>query len=89
MRLDFSNIKFSCMNCKEVYQHVGFPMNPPECPHCASKKYDIYEESTDMLFDEIPIDQEESLQLIEEYKMRLAFLMLQIKAQNNSSTFPF
>ena len=92
MLYDLFSVKIQCAECDEVYIHKGFPANTPVCPVCKSVSYELYLagkawHSSDWDFQES--DKETDLHLIEEYKIRLTFLLLQLKNLNINSSFPF
>lgn len=88
MRYDIFSVKIQCSECNTVYTHKGFPISTPECPDCKSTAYELYLSSR-TLNKTIEDFEENTLHLVEEYKIRLTFLLLQLKVINKNSNFPF
>jgi len=92
MRYDIFSSKIQCNECNTIYTHKGFPVTSPECPKCKSTSYELY--LTGKTINKAAEELEESFKqndlfLLEEYKIRLTFLLFQLKALNKNSTFPF
>ncbi|MEI6223062.1 MAG: hypothetical protein WCP97_09980 [bacterium] len=92
MKFDLFSVKIQCSNCDEIYTHKAFPTFMPECPHCQSSAYELHlsgKSTSRLVADLDQFFKEGDLHLVEEYKVRLTFLLLQLKTLDKNSQFPF
>lgn len=93
MRYDIFSAKVECSACNHVYAHKGFPVQTPACPQCQSTEYELF--LSGKMINAAAQDFERTMRgvdgnIMEEYKVRLTFLLLQIKTVHpESQQFPF
>ncbi len=89
MKLDFLGTKIICKTCSEIYVPKSLPIELPHCPYCQSRQFEIHDEALDFFLDDVPQSDIDELKLVEEYKTRIAFLLLQLKALNKNEPYQF